>query len=149
MKVLLMKDIPGLGQRGNVVTVRDGHARNLLIPQGFARPATEMILKESAGKQERRRRQLEEEKNNKEIYRKRLQEITLFVAKKANAEGHLFAGVSREEVARELGKQGFIIRDNAITGVPLKTVGEHTIAVRVGEIQVPVRISIKIGRAHV
>jgi large subunit ribosomal protein L9 len=133
MKVILLKDVSKLGRKYDVKTVSDGHALNLLIPQGFAIAATNDAL-----------RRLEAEKakmdGTKKIHEdllvknlKGLDGKTLTIAGKANEKGHLFAGLHREEIAAEVTKQTHLQIDPESIELEhaIKEVGEHTIQVKV------------------
>lgn len=135
MKVILTKDVSKLGKRFDIKEVSSGYALNLLIPQGLALTATPDAIKrvEIEKKKIDGERKVQEELLAKNI--QDLEAVTLTVVGKANAKGHLFAGLHTEEIAKEVQKQtglqvdpSFIQLEHAI-----KEVGEHTIEVKAGE----------------
>jgi len=114
MKVLLCEDVKNLGWLGDIVEVNTGYARNYLIPQGLARPATEgnirVLAKEKAKRAENRVRE-----------RKRLEEAAAAVegaeavlAAKANEQGVLFGSVGASDIAANLREQGFAVADEFV-----------------------------------
>jgi len=131
MQVILLEKVANLGQLGDVVRVKDGFARNYLIPHGKARRATPENLAEF----ETRRAELEktqaaalaaaQEKGA------RLDGLTLQIAQKAGVDGKLFGSVTNFDIAGALAKQGFEVSKSAIRMPqgPLKMVGEHPLKV--------------------
>ena len=134
MKVILLKDVAKLGKKFDIKTVSDGHGLNLLIPQKLAIIATSQALKQL----ELQKAQIEAEKKiHEELLAqniKGLSETVLTIVGKANAKGHLFAGVHREEIALELQKQTRLQVDPSFIQIehPLKELGEHMIEVKAG-----------------
>ena len=132
MKIILLKDIAKLGRKYDIKTVSDGHALNLLIPRGAAIAATPDALKrvelEKAKLDGERRVQEELLVKNLEG----LKDITLTVSGKANDKGHLFAGMHREEIAREIERQTRLRIDPSFIELdhPIKEIGEHNIIVK-------------------
>jgi large subunit ribosomal protein L9 len=132
MKVILLKDVSKLGKRHDVKTVSDGHALNLLIPQGLAISATPDAMK----RLEVTKAQMEGDKKVQEALLadnlKQLGDVVLTIAGKANAQGHLFAGLHREAIAAELASQARIMVDPSFIALehPLKEIGEHMVEVR-------------------
>ena len=145
MKIILTKDVQKLGRKYDVKEVSSGHALNLLIPQGLAISATPEALKRN----EVLKKQVESERKVHEdllvMNVKGLDGITLEVSGKANEKGHLFAGLHREEIAKEIEAQtklqvdpSFIQLDHAI-----KEVGEHLIEVKGGGKSAKFKLNIK------
>jgi large subunit ribosomal protein L9 len=134
MKVILLKDVSKLGRKYDVKTVSDGHALNLLIPQGVAVAATADALK----RLEVEKAKMEGKKKiHEDLLVKNLKDLdgkTLTITGKANDKGHLFAGLHRDEIAAELTKQTQLQIDPSFLQIehPIKEVGEHTIDVKVG-----------------
>lgn len=131
MKIILLKDIPKLGHRYEVRDVSDGHAINLLIPQGSAVTATASALK----KYEILRKAAEtERKIHEDLLVKNLVDLdgkTITIKGKTNEQGHLFAGLHKAEIAAEIKKQTELDIDPTFIQLenPLKQVGEYTIEV--------------------
>ena len=134
MKVILLKDVAKLGKKYEVKSVSDGHAINLLIPQGLVTIATPHALKTL--EVEKSRMEAEHKIQGELLAQniKTLSEVVLKIAGKANAKGSLFAGLHKEAIAAELAQQtrlnvspSFIQLDH-----PIKELGEHMIEVKAG-----------------
>jgi large subunit ribosomal protein L9 len=131
MQVILLERVANLGQLGEVVKVRDGFARNFLIPQGKARRATEAAIKEF----ETRRADLEKAQADRltaaQTVSERLNGYMVKVAAKAGVDGRLFGSVTNYDIAEALTKEGFTVNKAQIRMPqgPLKTVGEHHVSV--------------------
>jgi large subunit ribosomal protein L9 len=114
MKVMLCEDISKLGWLGDVVEVNDGYARNYLLPQGLARPATEAnlraIAKEKSRRAEERKLQAEKLKTIVET----VDGAEAVVAAKANERGVLFGSVGPARIAQNLREQGFEVADEFV-----------------------------------
>ena len=131
MQVILLEKIVNLGQLGDVVKVKEGYARNFLIPQGKARRATETAINEFEG----RRAELEKVQADKFAAAQSVQEKLsggkVQVTAKAGVDGRLFGSITNYDIAEALAKQGFNINKAQIRMPqgPLKLVGDHTITV--------------------
>jgi large subunit ribosomal protein L9 len=131
MQVILLEKMANLGQLGEVVRVKDGFARNYLIPHGKARRATPENLAEF----EQRRADLE--KNQAQALTAaqekaaKLDGLSIQIAQKAGVDGKLFGSVTNFDIAEALGKQGFEVSKAAIRMPqgPLKMVGDHPLKI--------------------
>ena len=126
MQIILLEKVVNLGGLGDVVKVKDGYARNFLIPQGKAKRATQANLAEfEARRAELERVQAEKLAAAQELAGK-LEGVSVQVARKAGMDGRLFGSVSNADVAEALVAQGFSIDRSAIRmpDGPLKQVGE-------------------------
>jgi len=132
MQVILLEKLPNLGNLGEVVRVRDGYARNFLIPQRKARRATEAALKEF----EARRAELEKIQAEKlaaaQAQGERLGGYVLKLSQKAGVDGRLFGSVTNMDIAAGLHKAGFETVEKSqvrLPDGPFKHVGEYPIQV--------------------
>jgi large subunit ribosomal protein L9 len=131
MQVILLEKVVNLGQLGDVVKVKEGYARNFLIPQGKARRATETAIKEF----EARRADLEKAQADKlaaaQAVQAKLNGVAVKVAAKAGVDGRLFGSVTNYDIAEALAKQGFEVNKAQIRMPqgPLKLVGEYPLAI--------------------
>lgn len=145
MKVILLKDVPKLGKRYDTKTVSDGHALNLLIPRGLALAATPDAIKRLGLEKSRieGERKVQEELLAQNL--KGLSGVVLTVSGKANEKGHLFAGLHREEIVKELSAQAHLDIDPYSIQLehPLKEVGEHAIQVKAAGKSVSFKLIIK------
>lgn len=127
MQIILLEKMANLGQLGDVVKVKDGFARNYLIPHGKAKRATAQNLAEF----EKRRAELETAQSAAlaaaQEKAARLDGLTLQIAQKAGVDGKLFGSVTNIDIAEALQKQGFEVPKAAIRMPegPLKVVGDH------------------------
>lgn len=131
MKIILLKDIANVGRQYETKEVSSGHALNMLIPKGLAVAATADAVKKYAtirGKIEGERK-LQHDLLVKNL--KDLDGVSVTIRGKANAKGHLFAGLHGQEIAAELKKQTKLDVDPAaiVLKQPLKEVGEHSVTV--------------------
>lgn len=131
MQVILMEKVVNLGQLGDVVRVKDGFARNFLIPQGMARRATETAIAEF----EARRAELEKVQAEKlvaaQTVGQKLSGLSIDITQKAGVDGRLFGSVTNFDIAESLKSKGIELPKAAIRmpNGPLKTVGDHTVQV--------------------
>lgn len=131
MQVILMEKVVNLGSLGEVVRVKDGYARNFLIPQRLARRATAAAVAEF----EARRAELEKVAAEKlaaaQVLGEKLAGMPVKISQKSGVDGRLFGSVTNHDVAQALVKQGFVV-DKAQVRMPLgplKTAGEHPLSV--------------------
>jgi large subunit ribosomal protein L9 len=131
MQIILLEKVGKLGNLGDVVKVKNGYARNFLIPGKMARRATEAAIKEF----EDRRAELEKAAAGKlaaaQAVAEQLAGKTVRLAQKAGVDGRLFGSVTNADIAEALGKMGVTLQKSQVrmpTG-PLKTVGEHAVSV--------------------
>lgn len=131
MQIILLEKIANLGNLGDVVKVKDGFARNFLIPTKRARRATDAAIKEF----ETRRAELEKVAADKLSAAQALQEQlagkVVRISQKAGVDGRLFGSVTNADIAEALGKMGFAIQKAQVRlpNGPLKVTGEHPVSV--------------------
>ena len=132
MQVILLEKIVNVGNLGDVVRVRDGYARNFLIPQKKARRATEAALKEF----EERRAELERAQADKlaqaQALATRMEGLVLNLLQKAGVDGRLFGSVTTMDIAAELANKGFEGVAKSQVRMPdgaIKAIGEYVIQV--------------------
>ena len=131
MEVILLERVSKLGNLGQVVKVKDGYARNFLIPQGRARRATQANMAEF----EARRVELETAAAAKlaesQAQGEKLAGTTVKLTQKAGVDGRLFGSVTNSDVAEELGKLGYKLAKSQVRmpSGPIKHVGESTVSV--------------------
>ena len=131
MQIILLDKIANVGNLGDVVKVKDGYARNFLIPQGKAKRATPANLAAI----EARRAELEaaagERLANAQSLAEKLEGSTLRVAQKAGVDGRLFGSVTNVDIVQALKAQGVEIEKAMVRmpSGPLKQVGEHPVTV--------------------
>mgnify|MGYP001810332043 FL=1 len=131
MQVILLDKVINLGALGDVVKVKDGYARNFLIPSGRARRATQAAVAEF----EARRADLEKAAAAKlaeaQALGEKLAAVSLKLTQKAGVDGRLFGSVTNHDVSEELTKQGYAVAKAQVRmpNGPLKMVGDYTVQV--------------------
>ncbi|MBL4599594.1 MAG: 50S ribosomal protein L9 [Rhizobiaceae bacterium] len=130
MKIILLERIARLGQMGDVVTVKDGFARNFLLPQGKALRATEV----NSARFEEQRVELEarnlERKSEAEAVKEKLDGTTYVSIRSAGQTGQLYGSVSTRDIAEMLEEAGFKVARNQINLLlPIKVIGLHEVQV--------------------
>ena len=132
MKVVLRSDITGVGKRGDIVDVSDGHARNHLVPSGLAIPATDGIATQATAM--RRSRDLRDARDREaaETVAQKLVPMTITITARAGREGKLFGSVTPTDIVEAVERQAGIELDRHrfLTHEPLKDVGRYEIGVR-------------------
>jgi large subunit ribosomal protein L9 len=131
MQIILLEKVVNLGNLGDIVKVKDGYARNFLIPNKHARRAT----KEALAEFEVRRAELEKVAAEKltaaQAQGEKLAGLTVQIAQKAGVDGRLFGSVTNADIAQALTKQGFEVEKAQVRlpEGPLKMVGDHPVHV--------------------
>ncbi len=131
MKVILTDEIRGLGSRGDIVTVKDGYARNYLLPKNLAREATPGNLK--SVEQEKKKWALlgQEEKTAAQKAADLVKGMKIVVQKRTGENGQLFGSVTANEIADALLAKGVQVEKRRIELThPIKTLGVHEVDVR-------------------
>lgn len=145
MQIILLEKVVNVGNLGDVVKVKDGYARNFLIPQKLARRAT----KDAIAEFEVRRAELEKAAAAKlaaaQAQGEKMDGLTVQIAQKAGVDGRLFGSVTNADIATALTKQGFTVEKAQVrmpTG-PLKMVGDHPVQVSLHtDVAVDVTVSV-------
>jgi large subunit ribosomal protein L9 len=148
MQVILLERVARLGQMGDVVRVRDGYARNFLLPQGKALRAT----KDNAKRFENERAQLEarnlDRKNEAAAVAEKLDGQSFIVVRQAGETGQLYGSVNARDVAEILTAGGFTVgRPQVVLNQPIKTIGLHTVAIALHP-EVECNVSINVARSE-
>lgn len=131
MKVILTEEIRGLGTRGDVVTVKDGYARNYLIPKNLAQEASASNLK--AIEHQRRKWDMlaQQERDAARKAAERVKGVKIVIEKRVGEHGHLFGSVTANEIADALAEKGIEVDKRRIElGSPIKNIGLHDVEVR-------------------
>lgn len=134
MKVILLADVARVGKKYDMVDVAPGYARNFLFARGLAEAVTKSSEKRALEMQKKRE---EAQKAHEAMLEKALsgvKGVLLTMKRKANEEGHLYAGVTAHEVAEELTKvlHAEFLPDHVLLEKPIKSVGTHEISVLIG-----------------
>ncbi len=145
MQVILLEKVINLGALGEVVKVKDGYARNFLIPQKKARRATDSNVKEFEVKRVELEKLAADKLTASQAQGEKLNGFTVQLSQKAGVDGRLFGSVTNHDISEALTKQGFAVAKSQVrmpTG-PLKTVGEHKVEVALHtDVVVPVNVTV-------
>ncbi|NLP01334.1 MAG: 50S ribosomal protein L9 [Fibrobacter sp.] len=130
MEVVLKKDYDGLGKAMDVIPVKDGYARNFLIPQGIAVPATEGNKKKVAEAKKAAERKEEKKIAEARELSKKIEQIPCTIPVKVGEEEKIFGSVSAQEIADFLKKEGFNIEKRDVDlEEPIKQLGVYNIKI--------------------
>lgn len=132
MKVILTQDVKGTGQKGQVVNVADGYARNMLIPRGMAIEATPKALNDLKAKKETIIHRKEAALDIAKKIAERLGSTQIRLTAKSGANGKLFGSVTAKDISDKLKKEHKIEIDKRYINVGdgIKSVGEHQVSVK-------------------
>lgn len=131
MKVILLKDIENIGKKNEVKDIKDGYARNLLIPKGLVKPATKGALEKLEKEREEIEKVAEEELEEAQKIASGLEGIELIIPIKVGDKGQLFEKVTAQKITEKLKEQGFKVNKNNVDlPDPIEELGEFTVKVK-------------------
>lgn len=148
MIVILMKDVKGSGKAGDVVKVSDGYARNMLLPKGLAKEATEGNIRSLEKQKAIAAEKLEEQKAAAKEMAAKLEKITLKIESKGGDSGKLFGSITSKDIAEALEKQeGMKINKKKIEmKTPIKQAGKTEVTLKLfTEISAQLKVSVTIA----
>lgn len=131
MQVILLDKVLNLGNLGEIVKVKDGYARNFLIPQGRARRATEANKAEFEAKRVELEKAASAKLAEMQAQGEKLAGTTVKLTQKAGVDGRLFGSVTNSDIADELNKMGYKVAKAQVRmpNGPIKTIGESAVSV--------------------
>lgn len=131
MQIILLEKVLNLGNLGDIVKVKDGYARNFLIPKGKARRATEAAKAEFEARRAELEKQAAEKLATAQAVAAKLTDLTLQLSQKAGVDGRLFGSVTNADIADALKAQGFDVLKAQVRMPegPIKTVSATTVQV--------------------
>ncbi|HCM43952.1 MAG: LSU ribosomal protein L9P [Candidatus Kaiserbacteria bacterium GW2011_GWC2_49_12] len=147
MKIILLKDVRGVGQRGEIKDVADGYVQNMLIPRGLVEQATpeKLAAHEAAMARETHARALEREKIETTI--KSLEGKRVEIGARATEKGGLFKAIGAKDIVLALGKEGSVVPEEYVQlKKPLKEIGEHTVELTFGDARARVTVVVKTAK---
>ncbi len=144
MKVILRKDYKGLGEIGKVIDVKDGYARNFLIPQKVAYPYAAGYLKLIENEKRSYEAKVNREIHDAETLAQKLNGVEVVVEVQAGEEDKLFGSVTSQMIADKLAEKGFEVDRRRIElAEPIKTIGSYKVPVRLHQ-QVSTEVSVSV-----
>jgi large subunit ribosomal protein L9 len=142
--LLLLKDVYGLGKKGEIVAAKPGYARNFLLPQKMALHASKQTLELQKRLQEEREKQAAEDRVEAAKIAATLKEEKLLIKVKVDVEGNLYGSVTVYDISHLLKEKGYEIdKKNVLIAKPLKKLGQYTIDLRLQE-DVPATVTLDI-----
>ncbi|HLQ69736.1 MAG TPA: 50S ribosomal protein L9 [Gemmatimonadales bacterium] len=144
MEIILREDVQHLGKVGEIVKVKDGYARNYLLPKGLAYPATAANKKKIAYEGERIAKQRASEKSTAETEATRLAGVQLTFAVKVGEEDKLYGSVTAGDIQRKLEELGLHVDKRKIDlHEPIRELGEFSVGIKIHpEVRPEVRITV-------
>lgn len=131
MIIILLKDVENIGKKYEVKEVKDGYARNFLIPQGLAEPATKEALKKLEILKEREEKEAEDGLKKIQSLTSSIDGQDITIAVKIGKEGQLFESITPQKILEGLKKLGFDIKKRQIElAEPIKTLGEFPVKIK-------------------
>lgn len=146
MKVILLQNIKGFGQIGDVKNVSDGYGRNFLLPRKMAKAANKGSMKEVESLKAKRIIMIESEKKNALEAVEKLKDLVIEFTRKATKTGKLFAGIGKDDLVKEIKKaSGVQLREEMLGhDEPIKHIGEHMVDLNLSpEIKTQIKVVIK------
>lgn len=131
MEVLLIENVTNLGVRGDVVNVKDGYARNFLLPRKKALPVTAGNKRQIELEKERNLKLRAKELSEAQSLKEKLEAVSLSAARKTGEHGHLFGSVTNGDVAEMLKAKGFEIEKQSISLPHVKDLGTYVVEIRI------------------
>ena len=131
MQIILMEKVVNVGVLGDIVKVKDGYARNFLIPSGRARRATALAKQEFEARRAELEKQAAEKLATSQAFGEKLAGTVIKLTQKAGVDGRLFGSVTNADIAEELGKQGYKVLKSQVRmpNGPIKVVGDSSVGV--------------------
>ena len=144
MKVILRSDVAGLGKRGDICDVKDGHARNYLLPRSLAMVATPGAVDQAASMRRGRDLRDAQDRDAAQEIAKALVARTITIPVKAGTEGRLFGSVTTSDIAEAVEAQaGIVIERRKLHSDPIKSLGTHTVVAKLHcAVEFPITIEV-------
>ena len=150
MKVILKTDVPNLGRAGDEKTVKDGYARNFLIPKNLVMSANARSKKEVVFLQKVKERKLQKRQKTAEETAQKITGTTVNLVVKVGEEGKLFGSVTNFHIQKELEKQGIIVDKKFIQlDSPIRDLGHYDVTIKFYEgIQSQIKVIVQDAEGH-
>lgn len=145
MEIILQEDVENLGEIGDIVKVKDGYARNYLLPRGLALTASRRNVRVLEHQKRLAAKKREHAQQNANVVSDRLSGLTLSITARAGEEDKLFGSVTNIDIEKALHEQGVTIdRRKIILAEPIKQLGTYTIPIRLSrDIEASVTVQVR------
>lgn len=131
MRVILLQDVEDLGKKYEIKEVKNGYARNFLLPKGLAKPATQQAMKWLETQKEIEAKKDEEELKQVQTAASAIDDQELIIPVKVNEEGGLFESITAQKISDKLKEAGFDVKKNQIDlPEPIKDMGEYQVKIK-------------------
>ncbi len=143
MKVILLKDVPLLGLTGDVREVKDGYARNYLLPKGLAAPATEGRLQNLTRAREAAEQRRVRQQRDVSAAKSQLESLVVEIRARAGEDGRLFGSITAQDIAEAITRKGIEVSKKQVeVPEPLKATGFYKIPVRLHQDTAMVEVNV-------
>lgn len=144
MKVILLQDVEGLGKKYEIKEVKNGHARNFLLPQKLSRAATKQAVKWLSDQKEVIEKEAEEDLKKAQLVASKLDGEEVAISVKVGSEGQLFESINNQKIVEKLKEMGFEIKKSQIKlENPIKELGEFPVKINLDHnLEVEVKVII-------
>jgi len=130
MKVVLLSDVKNIGKRWEICEIADGYARNVLIPKGFAAPATAAVIARAHDAQTKAAQAAEKSLKTSQEVASSVNGYELTIKARASEKGELYAAITPHKIAEAFAKEKLTVPTKAIhIKTPIKSIGEHEVTV--------------------
>lgn len=143
MQVILKDFVKGLGDKNDIVTVKNGYGRNYLIPQGLAVIATKSTIKMAEENVRQAAHKQAKIKEDAEALAEKMNGLKLVIPAKAGSNGKIFGSVTTLQIARVLADRGFDIDKRKVSAPDIKNLGEYTATVNLHK-EVAVEVAVEV-----
>ncbi len=146
MKVLMKQDVAKIGKKGELLEVKEGYARNFLIPNGLAVEASGGAMKQHDEEKKAQDRRKAKEKDEAQEQAKKIEALSILLKHKAGEEGRLFGSITSAEIAEAVNQKGFTIDKKKIhLDEPIRLVGDYTVKIKIHP-EVSADLSVKVEK---
>ena len=144
MKIVLLKEVQGIGYAGDIKEVKDGYARNFLIPQGLADILTKYNLSVLEAQKRKKERSKKLGVRSKKLLASKIKGKSFEIKVNADEKGSLYAGLDAKAIAAELAKQKFVVEaSEVILDKAIKKVGEYEVELRLEGEKVKIKLEVR------
>ena len=130
MRLILLQDIGGLGKKGDVKEVSNGYGRNFLIRKNLAKLLTPEVENQLKFKKEKQKKDADKSKSQAAVLKESIEKLKLIIKTQIGKTGQVFGSITPLKIVSELEKQGINIQKEQILSLPIKTLGEHKIKIK-------------------
>jgi|SRR6188472_2182630 large subunit ribosomal protein L9 len=144
MKVILRSDLAGLGKRGDICEVKEGYARNYLLPRGKAMVATDGAVTQAASMRRARDLRDAQDREAAQTVASALVARTITIPAKSGAEGRLYGSVTTADIADAVEAQtGIVLDRKQLVSEPIKSLGTHSVSAKLhADVEFPITVEV-------